>query len=115
MMRRSEHCVLVASSGVPGTEPEFDDMSRSKPNARVRRRGLAACAGGVALAAFAGAIGAAAGLDLVSTRFRRRLPYRSPVLGAGALVVVVAVPSALTARYAWRGDERADAAAITAG
>jgi hypothetical protein len=36
-----------------------------------------------------------------------RLPLHSPVFGAAALSVVVAVPHTVTGRYAWRGRRTA--------
>jgi len=112
---RTGNHVLMTNSVALGAEPEKGKVSSGQSIARLRQRGLAVCAGGIAFAAFVGAIGATAGLDLISRPFRRRLPFRSPVLGAGALVVVVGMPSVVAAQYAWRGDERADLAAMTAG
>src|SRR3974390_1186007 len=102
MSRQSGQSGLMTN--LLGTEPQTDTVSSGQSDAPLRRRGLAVCAGAVACAAIAGAIGAGAGLDLISTPFRRRLPFQSPVALGGC-----------GAQCAWRGDERADPAAITAG
>ena len=69
----------------------------------------------MALSAYAGAVGLATGtLDLGHT-LNRRLPFDSPVLGAIALVVFVAVPATTLARQAAGGDERTPATAVFAG
>lgn len=81
----------------------------------VPRRGLATGAGIVAVSAYAGAVGLATRTDPYLRQVYERLPFHSPTFGAVALVAVVAVPHTVVAQYAWRGDERTDAAAAIAG
>jgi hypothetical protein len=87
-----------------------------KPRAAGQRRtGLAWFAGLVALSACAGALGLAFGFLDLGTQVTARLPFGSPVLGGLALAVIVAVPSTVLARWAWRGDPRTDLAAVVTG
>jgi hypothetical protein len=80
-----------------------------------RRTGLAVYASLVALSAYGGVVGLATGaLDLGPT-LNRRLPFHSPVFGALALLVIVAVPAAALAWDAARGDERVGVTASFAG
>ncbi len=79
------------------------------------RRVLAAGAGLIAASAYAGAFGLATGADPYLRHLTDRLPWHSPVFGAAALTLVVAVPHTVAAGYAWRGDHRTDTAAAVAG
>ena len=57
----------------------------------------------------------ATGLAFQVTRHRRVFYFDNPVADAIILSAVVGVPNVIVARYAWRGDRRANLAAITAG
>jgi hypothetical protein len=88
-------------------------IRRSPKHARAS--GLAVTAAGMAVAAWAGAIGLATGLlDLIAP-IEHRLPFSSPVFGGVALALIVAVPCTATAWFAWRGDERAARVGEVAG
>ena len=79
------------------------------------RRGLAVFAAVNALSAYAGAVALATGLTGVGDRLNARLPFDSPVFGAVALILIVAVPMTVLARAAWQGDRRTDSLAVLAG
>ncbi len=79
------------------------------------RRLLAVLAMANALSAFGGAVGLATGALALEGDLDQRLPFASPVFGGIALAVFVALPFALVAVLAWRGDERADVAAAASG
>ncbi len=79
------------------------------------RRPLAALAMVNAVAAFGGAIGLATGALALGGNLDDRLPFASPVAGGVALAVIVGLPLTRVAVLAWRGDERADVAAVTTG
>jgi hypothetical protein len=79
------------------------------------RWGLAVLALVNSVAAVGGAVGLATGTVGLDDNLNARLPFASPVFGAIALALLVAVPFALVAVLAWRGDERADLAATAAG
>jgi hypothetical protein len=76
---------------------------------------LGVLAGLNALAALAGAWGLASGMLTLGATAESRLPGASPVLAAVALTVAVAVPNAVVAVLALRGDPRTGVAAETAG
>jgi hypothetical protein len=82
-----------------------------------RRRcpGIAAVALLNAVAAVGGAWGLAAGGLSLGTQVEARLPWGSATVGAAALLLVVAVPNAVLAVLAWRGDRRTGAAAVATG
>jgi hypothetical protein len=80
-----------------------------------RRRALAGVAWVNAIAALGGAVSLATGMLDLGTKLNHRLPFASPVLGGIALTMVVAVPFTIVALLAWRGDQRADTAAMIAG
>jgi hypothetical protein len=82
---------------------------------RGSRAGLAILAGLIALSAGLGALGLATGFLDLGRQLTARLPLHSPVLGSIALMVVVALPCAVLAWLAGRGDRRTGAAAVTAG
>ena len=67
-----------------------------------------------ALAATGGAWGLASG-GLSLGGFESRLPWDSTLLGGLALFVVVAVPNAVLAVLAWRGDRRTGPVAVATG
>ena len=102
-------------------------MMSSGPAARARRthpagRGLRArnrwtgvAAGLMAAAAYAGVIGLAGGSINMGATINQRLPLHSPVLGAGALLAVVALPMTAAAVAAWRGITRAPEIITLAG
>jgi len=69
----------------------------------------------MALAALAGSIGLMSGTLDMGDAITARLPLGSAVAGGAALGAVVAVPMSVAAVDAWRGAERADATAVTAG
>lgn len=79
------------------------------------RPGLAALASVNSVAAVGGAVGLATGTIALGDNLNERLPLASPVFGAIALALIVAVPMALVAVLAWRGDERTDFVATCAG
>jgi Ca2+/Na+ antiporter len=80
-----------------------------------RASGLALAAAGMAVAAWAGAIGLATGLLDLTAPIERRLPFSSPVFGGVALALVVAMPCTATAWFARGGDERTAAIGELAG
>jgi uncharacterized membrane protein len=86
-----------------------------RPTATPRRTALAAVAALNAAAALGGAVSLVVGVIDLGPTISYRLPLHSPVLGGLALFVTVACPGALLAALAWRGDRRADAAAVVAG
>lgn len=90
-------------------------MSDARQEARGRRTGLAGFAGLVAVSAYGGALGLIMGFLDLGARINARLPLDSPVLGGLALALIVAVPSTVLARWAWRGDPRTDLAAVVTG
>jgi hypothetical protein len=69
----------------------------------------------MAVAAYAGVVGLMTGVLDMGTLLNGRLPLRSPVLGAFALLVIVALPMTVAAVAAWRGLPWADPAVVTAG
>jgi uncharacterized membrane protein len=83
--------------------------------ARARRRGVAVLALTNVVAALGGAVGLATGTLALGDDLNERLPFASPVLGGIALAMIVAVPFAVSALAAWRGDPRADLATAVAG
>jgi hypothetical protein len=93
-----------------------ETASRQPEVARGRHRwGLAACAFLISLSAFAGSAGLVAGWLSLGAALDQRLPLGSPVLGGIALAIIVGLPTAWLAWLAWRGDARADAAALLIG
>jgi hypothetical protein len=68
-----------------------------------------------AVAALGGAGGLASGAIGIGTQLEARLPWQSPMLGGVALLLAVAVPNAMLARLAWRGDRRTGPAAVATG
>jgi hypothetical protein len=80
-----------------------------------RRRGLAVYSALVAFSAYAGAVGLAGGGADMGHDLNHRLPFHSPVFGAFALIVIVAVPATALARQAARGDRRTGETAVFAG
>lgn len=80
-----------------------------------RRPGLAVYAGLVALSAYGGVFGLATGVLDMGHELNHRLPFHSPVLGAFALLVIVAAPATALAWHAARGDERVGVTASFAG
>jgi hypothetical protein len=68
-----------------------------------------------AVAAVGGAWGLASGVIGIGARLEERLPWQSPALGGVALLLAVAVPNAVLAVLAWRGDRRTAAAAVGTG
>ena len=80
-----------------------------------RHPAVAVYAGTIAFSAYAGAVGLATGaLDTTGT-INSRLPFQSPVFGAIALTLIVAVPNTALAWCAGRGDPRFTAMARFAG
>jgi hypothetical protein len=65
--------------------------------------------------AYSGAVGLATGGINLSSKLTSRLPFGSPVLGAVALTVVVAIPLSALAVLAWRGDAATDRASVVVG
>jgi hypothetical protein len=80
-----------------------------------RRPALVVLATLNAVAAAGGAWGLASGVIVIGSRLEARLPWQSPTLGGVALLMAVAVPNAVLAVLAWRGDRRTDAAAVATG
>ena len=78
-------------------------------------RGLAVYAGAVALSAYYGSAGLVLGFLPGVDLLRPRLPFDSTLLGGLALLLVVAVPTSVTAVLAWRHDPRAADAALWSG
>jgi hypothetical protein len=78
-------------------------------------RGIAIVAACNAIAAAGGAIALATGVIDLGDELTQRLPLASPVLGGIALALVVALPAALLAVLAWRGDPRTAEVAIVSG
>ena len=72
-----------------------------------RRPGLATAAGAMATSAVGGAVALAT--VGIGEHLERRLPFGSPVLGAVALLLVVALPFGALAGWAWRGEPEVDA------
>lgn len=68
-----------------------------------------------AVAALGGAWGLTSGSLSIGARLEDRLPFGSPVLGGLALFLAVAVPNAVLAVLAWRGDRRTGTAAEAVG
>jgi hypothetical protein len=68
-----------------------------------------------ALAALGGAWGLVSGVLGIGDRLEARLPFDSPALGGLALFVAVALPNAVLAVLAWRGDRRTGAVAVAVG
>ncbi|HEX5294165.1 MAG TPA: hypothetical protein VFX25_35265 [Streptosporangiaceae bacterium] len=77
----------------------------SDHTSRGSRAGLAILAGLLALSAGLGALGLATGFLDLGRQLTARLPLHSPVLGSIALMVVVALPCAVLAWLAGRGDQ----------
>jgi hypothetical protein len=67
------------------------------------------------VAALGGAWGLASGSLSIGARLEDRLPFGSPVLGGVALFLAVAVPNAVLAVLAWRGDRRTGTVAVAVG
>ena len=80
-----------------------------------RRPSLAAYAALVAFSAYAGAVGLAGGVVDMGHDLNHRLPFHSPVFGAFALVVIVAVPATALVWHAVSDDQRTGATAVFAG
>jgi len=78
-------------------------------------RGLAVYAALIAASAGYGALGLALGFLPGVDVLRPHLPLHSTLLGGFALLVAVAVPTAVTAVLAWRRDPRAPRAGVLAG
>jgi len=76
---------------------------------------VAVYAGAIAFSAYAGAVGLATGVLDTAGTINSRLPFESPVFGAVALTLIVAVPNTALAWCAGRGDPRFTAAARFAG
>lgn len=80
-----------------------------------RDRGAATLAAVMAVGAAAGALGLWGGSIDFGDEITARLPWGSTVLAGTALLVVVAVPMAVAASAAWRGDPRAPRLLLVAG
>jgi hypothetical protein len=80
-----------------------------------RHHGIAALAGLMAVAAYAGVVGLMTGVLDMGTLLNGRLPLGSPVLGGLALLLIVALPMTVAAVAAWRGLPWADAGVVVAG
>jgi hypothetical protein len=86
------------------------------PHAHVQRHtSTAAAAAFVAVGAVAGAVGLGFGWVSFGDRVNGRLPFGSLVFAACALAVFVALPFAVLARRAWRGDPSTGSTAIVLG
>lgn len=85
------------------------------PSAGRRSWALVVLASLNAVAALGGAWGLASGSLSIGARLEDRLPFGSPVLGGLALFLAVAVPNAVLAVLAWRGDRRTGSAAEAVG
>ncbi len=85
------------------------------PTARRRSWPLAAIGSLNAIAAVGGAWGLGSGALSIGARLEARLPFGSATLGGLALFLAVAVPNAVVAVLAWRGDRRTGAAAVATG
>lgn len=96
----------------PSMQLPDESMATSAGRARP---GVAVLALTISVSALAGAVGLATGTLALSTDLNERLPFASPVFGGMALAVIVALPFAVVAVMAWRGDERADLVAAGAG
>jgi hypothetical protein len=68
-----------------------------------------------AVAAAGGAWGLASGVIDIGARLEARLPWQRPTLGGVALLLTVALPNAVLAVLAWRGDRRTGTAAVATG
>jgi hypothetical protein len=80
-----------------------------------RRPGLAVYAAFLAVSAWGGVVGLATGVLDMGHDLNRRLPFHSPVFGACALAVIVAIPATALARQAARGDGRTGETALFTG
>ncbi len=80
-----------------------------------RATGTAVFAAVVAVSAWAGALGLVTGTLDLGAKLEQRLPFHSPVLGGGALAVIVGLPTTVVAILARRHDARAGASAVVAG
>jgi len=80
-----------------------------------RRPWLAAYAALLAVGAYGGALGLTTGFLALPRSLERRLPFGSPVLGAAALTLAVAVPATVLMVMAWGGHRRALHAAVLDG
>ena len=87
---------------------------RVQASQQERHSGLAVLGALNALAATGGSWGLASG-RLSLGGFESRLPWGSTLLGGLALFVVVAVPNAVLAVLAWRGDRRTGPVAVATG
>lgn len=90
-------------------------MTTTTTRETTRRTGASLLAAAVAVSAYGGAIGLVLGALGLPAELEARLPFGSPVLGGLALALVVALPSTVLARFAWRDDPRTDPMALVAG
>jgi hypothetical protein len=104
---------MTTRTGSPARGPHIwagITASHARPH-----RGIAALAGFMAVAAYAGVVGLMTGVLDMGTLINGRLPFSSPVLGSLALLLIVALPMTAAAVAAWRGLPWADAAVVLAG
>ena len=100
---------MVAEAGAAAARPDL------VPARRHRSWALVVLASLNAVAALGGAWGLASGSLSIGADLEDRLPFGSPVLGGAALFVAVAVPNAVLAVLAWRGDRRTATVAVAVG
>lgn len=81
----------------------------------VRRGSLAAAAGTMAVAGYAGAVGLLGGGIDFGPAITGRLPWHSPVVAGMALLAVVAAPMTVAAAAAWGGHRWAGPTGVVAG
>ncbi|KAA9160222.1 hypothetical protein FPZ12_017895 [Amycolatopsis acidicola] len=85
------------------------------PRDTARRPVLAACAGLVAVLAYAGAAALITGVLGLGAEVTARLPWGSTVFAGVALALVVGVPMTVVACFGSRGNAYTSVAAVVAG
>jgi hypothetical protein len=96
---------------------EGQASGRSSPESAtiVRRPLLAAYAAQLAVGAYGGALGLVVGFLQLPANLEHRLPLGSPVVGAVALTILVALPATVVTVMAWRGHRYTLHAAVLDG
>jgi hypothetical protein len=91
-------------------------LTHDGPESRSDHRpGLAVAAFATAIGAWAGVAGLVSGFLDLGPELDNRLPFGSPVFGAAALTTVVAVPFSLLGSLAWHANRRSGMVAAVDG